>query len=381
MNTKNTIIVILRVLLGATFIFSGIAKLDSIFQFEQAIFKAGVSNWDLIPYLSRFTIAFEIFLGFCFFHTEGLKKFTIPATFIMLAIFCIHLGYTILTEGGLTGNCGCFGEKVPMTPLSSLIKNIVTLGILVYLYKAPNEKPVREVFIPLSLGALSFIFVFFFFPVKDYGKFEESANSLPDSSERKTAYSTTTEATPDSSMIKEAEKQKLIAEEAKQKALEAEKLSKQNKKDNKTQVVEPKDEVVKVTEPPKPPRVTSKFAPFKNFSNGATTHLDEGKKIICMYNTGCDHCMENAKKICELSKKTKLPEVYILFWGDEAEVAKFFEFAGCKFPYKILEPQVFFPLIGKDNFPKVHYLHEGNVMGQWAGDDFTPEKLQEALKK
>src|SRR3954454_4728595 len=113
---KANVVLALRILLGAVFIFSGVAKLDAIYQFEQGIFKAGVTNWEIIPYLSRFTIAAEIFLGICFFHKEGLKKFTIPATAIMLVIFSIHLGYTIFTEGGLSGNCGCFGEKLSMTP-------------------------------------------------------------------------------------------------------------------------------------------------------------------------------------------------------------------------------------------------------------------------
>src|SRR6478736_8304995 len=98
---KANVILILRILLGGVFIFSGIAKLDSIYQFEQDIFKAGVTNWELIPYLSRGIIAAEIFLGICFFHIEGLKKFTIPATALMLIIFTFHLGYTIATEGGL----------------------------------------------------------------------------------------------------------------------------------------------------------------------------------------------------------------------------------------------------------------------------------------
>src|SRR5690606_39090421 len=118
-----------------------IAKLDSIYQFEQDIFKAGVTNWTIIPYLSRFTIAFEILLGICFFHHEGLKRFTIPATFVMLVIFTIHLGYTIVTTGGLEGNCGCFGNKLPMTPFQSFWKNIAMLGALIYLYKTPIDKP------------------------------------------------------------------------------------------------------------------------------------------------------------------------------------------------------------------------------------------------
>lgn len=372
---KDHIILILRVLVGVVFIFSGISKLDSIYQFEQAIFKAGVTDWAIIPYLSRFIIAFEILLGICFFHYEGLKKFTIPATFLLLVVFCIHLGYTIYTEGGNSGNCGCFGNKLPMTPNESLLKNIITMGILVYLYRVPIIKPAREVFIPISLGAFSFIFVFFFFPIKEYVTTPVSrvVETKTDTTQQ---VQVTTTATNDSLSI---EKSSIVDPGTKVPTESTKKdagLNKETKQKNTTiTVVEPK------VEANKPPRVTSKYASFKNFSNGGTTNLDEGKKIVCMYNTGCDHCMENARKMCELNKKGILPPVYILFWGSESEVPAFFDFAKCSFPYTILEPQVFFPLLGAGNFPKVSYLHEGNILGEWEGDNFSQEKLTEALSK
>lgn len=373
---KSTIVLILRVALGALFILSGIAKLDSIYQFEQDIFKAGVTNWDIIPYLSRFTIAFEILLGICFFHHEGLKRFSIPATFAMLVIFTIHLSYTVITAGGFEGNCGCFGNKIPMTPFSSLIKNIVMLGALVYLYKTPIQKPAREVFIPISLGALSFVFVFVFFPVKSY-----VTNASVDEVASIKTTNTSTEEVPVESKDSLTKVDAKISIDPKKEV--PAKIDKNNPviKKSEPDPVKPKLAVDTKIAEPKPARVTSKYAPFKNFSNGITTDLDEGKKIVCMYNTGCDHCMDNAKKMVELSKKGGLPPVYILFWGNEAEIPAFFDFAKGNFPYKLLEPQVFFPLLGKGNFPRVSYLHEGNIIGEWEGDDFSSEKLTEALKK
>jgi uncharacterized membrane protein YphA (DoxX/SURF4 family) len=374
---QSTIILIFRVLIGAFFILSGITKLDSIYQFEQMIFKAGVTNWDIIPYLSRFTIAFEILLGICFFHHEGLKKFTIPATFLLLLVFTVHLSYTIITEGGFTGNCGCFGEKIPMTPFSSLIKNIITMAILIYLYKVPIIKPAREVFIPISLGLLSFVFVFFFFPVKKYitqtNEIITSEVSNLDTIKKDTITSI-------DSSTKVEDKQLILDNPKKNNQEKDSKVKSDNKLNNAITKEKPKEETP-IVEVVKPNRVVSKYSAFKNFNDGISTNLDEGKKIVCMYNTGCDHCMENAKKLCELQQKGKLPEVYILFWGSESEIPAFFNFAKCRFPYKLLEPQVFFPLLGKGNFPRVSYLHEGNIIGEWEGDDFTSEKLEEALKK
>ena len=41
----------------------------------------------------------------------------------MITIFSIHLSTKLLDPG----NCGCFGDLIPMTPLEALVKNIITL--------------------------------------------------------------------------------------------------------------------------------------------------------------------------------------------------------------------------------------------------------------
>jgi uncharacterized membrane protein YphA (DoxX/SURF4 family) len=375
---KATIVLIFRILLGGVFIFSGIAKLQSIYQFEQAIFKAGISSWEIIPYLSRFIIASEIFLGLCFFHKEGLKKFTIPATFLMLVVFTIHLGYEIITTGGLTGNCGCFGETIQMNPLESLIKNIVMFGMLVYLYKNPIEKPAREIAIPVSFGILSFLYIAVFFPVKPYVTTHVSdpvttasiitTNDSSDSLDNNAIKTDTIQATPSDTKT-----------DIKPKEIKAKEVLKAKVSTTETKQVDPL-EVKKVEEsgPALLPKTISKFAPFKNFSDGKTIDLDEGIKIVTMYNTGCEHCMENAKKVHELSKKMSLPIGRILFWGNESEIPAFFEFTKSTFPYKFVEPQVFFPLLGKGNFPKIILLNNGNIVGEWEGDD-SPQQLEKSL--
>jgi hypothetical protein len=50
----------------------------------------------------------------------------------MLAVFSVHLIIEILT-GGNQGNCGCFGALLPMTPLQALIKNLLSIGLLLFI--------------------------------------------------------------------------------------------------------------------------------------------------------------------------------------------------------------------------------------------------------
>ena len=48
---------------------------------------------------------------------------------ILLSLFSFHLAIQAIS--GDASNCGCFGELIPMTPLEALIKNILTIGLLI----------------------------------------------------------------------------------------------------------------------------------------------------------------------------------------------------------------------------------------------------------
>ena len=60
MNILNHI---LRVIVGATFVFSGVAKLFPIEPFEIVFVDLGIENFFIASIIARFIIALEIFLG------------------------------------------------------------------------------------------------------------------------------------------------------------------------------------------------------------------------------------------------------------------------------------------------------------------------------
>jgi hypothetical protein len=91
----------------------------------------------LAPYFSRFIIGAELFLAITILFNNYLKKITVPLSFMMIAIFTIHLSTQLF---GDTENCGCFGDLIPMTPLQAFIKNIITLVILYFIYKKSEDK-------------------------------------------------------------------------------------------------------------------------------------------------------------------------------------------------------------------------------------------------
>jgi hypothetical protein len=138
MKTKNNKLVFtLRILISALFLLSAIAKLYPIpiygitKVFEQGqLIPMGFSE-NIAPYFSRLIIGAEFFLSIAILFNNYLKKIIIPLAFIMIAIFSIHLSTQIF---GNSDNCGCFGDLIPMTPMEALIKNIITLLILSFIY-------------------------------------------------------------------------------------------------------------------------------------------------------------------------------------------------------------------------------------------------------
>jgi hypothetical protein len=134
---KNYLVFSLRVLISALFLLSAFAKLyptpmfgiTKIFEQGQLI-PMGFSE-SLAPYFSRFIIGAEVFLAITMLFNNYLKRIIVPIAFIMVTIFSMHLSTQIF---GNSENCGCFGDLIPMTPLEALIKNILTLIILAFIY-------------------------------------------------------------------------------------------------------------------------------------------------------------------------------------------------------------------------------------------------------
>ena len=54
---------VLRFLLGAFFVFSAIVKLYPIEPFEYTLIEHGLAGWGMAPYLARFIVISEAFLG------------------------------------------------------------------------------------------------------------------------------------------------------------------------------------------------------------------------------------------------------------------------------------------------------------------------------
>jgi len=131
----------IRILIAALFLVSAYGKIYpdpsayatiSMFEIKQ-LYPLGFSI-ELAKIFSRALIGVEFGLGILLLFPFDLKKWVIPTLIAMLAIFVAHLSIEILNTGN-KGNCGCFGALLPMTPLEAIMKNVLSIGLLVLLIK------------------------------------------------------------------------------------------------------------------------------------------------------------------------------------------------------------------------------------------------------
>jgi thiol-disulfide isomerase/thioredoxin/uncharacterized membrane protein YphA (DoxX/SURF4 family) len=338
MHTKK-ISWILRIVVAALFIVSALAKLYpspyfaiSTFEVKQ-LYPLGFSE-HLASYFSRTLIGIEFALGFLLLIPHYLKKITIPATVGLLLTFIIHLSYETYISGN-TGNCGCFGELIPMKPIEAIIKNIIAVGLLIWLWKISENDKKSNIWILSTIKLACILVIFMLAPIKSISASNDSSEALNISIDSIQTVSDSTKTTTTEVEI--------------------------TQKDTIKSTVKNTTEAGKNEMGPKPTK--SGYAEY--FSD-----IDKGRKIFCFFVPGCEHCRHAAKELYALQKKYKdFPEVRIIFMDEEAEkIPDFFAFAGTKFPYKVIDIIPFWTKLGagKDT-PGVVYLWNGNVIKFYDG--------------
>lgn len=165
---QKTIVWAIRFLVSAVFILSAVAKLYpsatlGISTFETKYLGDLGIEGVFAKVFSRLIIGLEFSIAILILLPYYLRKIVFPITIGLLSVFSIHLA--IQTVGGEASNCGCFGELIPMTPLQALIKNIITIGLLILpltkLKEGLEEKNnfSNILIVGLTVSLLMFIFI------------------------------------------------------------------------------------------------------------------------------------------------------------------------------------------------------------------------------
>ena len=178
MSKKLIAVWFIRIVIAILFLVSAYAKIyhDPSAYFSITTFEAKQLvplgfDADISAYISRVLIALEFSLGILILLPFQLKRIVVPLTVFVLAAFCIHLTIQIYLTGN-SGNCGCFGALLPMTPLEAILKNIFAIGLLIILNRLLVKKELnnREVSYGFLIYLFSTFLIFFYIPIKSSEK-------------------------------------------------------------------------------------------------------------------------------------------------------------------------------------------------------------------
>ena len=126
----------INIVIGSVFIIAAILKLMSIDEFEIYIYSFDIFSFLLTTFVSRIIIIGEFILGL-FLILKINYKLAWRLTFISLILFTLFLIYVAIFRQD--ANCHCFGELVELSPLESIVKNVVMM-ILLLVAKTQSSK-------------------------------------------------------------------------------------------------------------------------------------------------------------------------------------------------------------------------------------------------
>jgi uncharacterized membrane protein YphA (DoxX/SURF4 family) len=173
---KSTLIVI-RWFVGLLFIFSGLIKANDPLGLSykmQEFFEV----WGLQS-LNDYTLAFalvmnvfEVLAGVAVIIGWRMRLFS-WLLLLLIIFFCFLTAYAYLT--GNIKTCGCFGDCIPLTPLTSFIKDVVLLILILVLFVNRNNitpsihAPLPQTILILSIAGVVFLqyYALNYLPPKD----------------------------------------------------------------------------------------------------------------------------------------------------------------------------------------------------------------------
>ena len=138
---EKTIVNVGRLLMAATFIFSGFVKANDPLGTQYKItdyLEALHLSW-LIPDWA--TLTFSVFLSTMEFSLGILLLFAIRRRIVTKILLLVMICMTLLTLWIVIANpvsdCGCFGDAIKLSNVETFVKNIILLAIAIMLWKRP----------------------------------------------------------------------------------------------------------------------------------------------------------------------------------------------------------------------------------------------------
>lgn len=188
---RNTLLWVIRIIVGTLFIFSGLIKLNDPLGFSYKleeyfeVFHLSFLNPAAI-FLSILLCALEVILGV--FLLIGISSKKVVRGLMLLIIFFTFLTF-YSAAFDVVKSCGCFGDAIPLTPWQSFTKDLILLVLIIYIYI--NRKQIQPVTynkskktaissITIGLTLLFGFYTYHFLPIVDFLPYKVGAN-IPES--------------------------------------------------------------------------------------------------------------------------------------------------------------------------------------------------------
>ena len=120
----------IRLLLGVFFISTAVLKLMSIDNFEVYIYSFGLFSYTWTTFFSRLLIFIELIIGISLILKIHFKQIW-WLTMLMMVGFTLFLIYAAIFRND--SNCHCFGSLIELDPVQSIVKNIITIVLLLFI--------------------------------------------------------------------------------------------------------------------------------------------------------------------------------------------------------------------------------------------------------
>src|SRR5690606_1293707 len=131
---KGFLPAICMILLGGFFVFSAITKMiPNVNYFDFTIqSQLGIAA-TLSAILARIFVGVELGLGILLIiQQRGIKGWILKFSLALLVLFTLHI-LILFFRVGNDVNCGCMGDFIEVSPIASIINNLLLIGLSIYL--------------------------------------------------------------------------------------------------------------------------------------------------------------------------------------------------------------------------------------------------------
>ena len=337
MEIKNKIGIVARIIVGVVFILSAVTKYLSIEAVDLFVYEHQIFSWTVTTFATRLLIATEGTIGILLLlgiYPKQVKWLSI----IMLAGFTVYVLLKPVLFNVDNENCHCFGTVLLLNDRQTLIKNIILLAVSYFMFwdkgingmiTADTEAKGNKITKVLNTFACKWVNMlykgrrFTTVLISLICLITVNAVIMPEPLERKFVKRTAS--------VDKDQFDMLIG-------------------------LKPYD-----TLPQKDSVLTQIY--LNTQDSVKQLKLTEGRKILCLYSTGCKYCKRSAIRLNVVRQKYNIADssFALVFWGSNANIDSFFVRTNTKvLPHTLVHPKPFLDAT-KGRQPVIALLNNGKI--------------------